>query len=204
MERNDAAEALALLRKVVDRARDDSALQNWGLIWKLHAFTNGGGFIATNLMLSKGVADQMPFAIMWSCIIALNIGLIFALRKKAGTRSFVDRAIYSIWTTFIAAVILLAVLNQLMGLAIGFLAPVVAVMASMGFCTMGAVMSRGWYFPAALFAVASLVMALPGARSYQFIILGVLWGTCQFVAGVMLDRAKRRALEAQEPAPRLV
>ena len=204
MERNDAAEALALLRKVVDRARDDSALQNWGLIWKLHAFTNGGGFIATNLMLSKGVTDQMPFAIMWSCIIALNIGLIFALRKKAGTRSFVDRAIYSIWTTFIAAVILLAVLNQLMGLAIGFLAPVVAVMASMGFCTMGAVMSRGWYFPAALFAVASLVMALPGARSYQFIILGVLWGTCQFVAGVMLDRAKRRALEAQEPAPRLV
>ncbi len=204
MERNDAAEALALLRKVVDRARDDSALQNWGLIWKLHAFTNGGGFIATNLMLWEGFTDWRPFAIMWTCIVALNIGLIFVLRKKAGTRSFVDRAIWSIWSTFIAAVILLAILNQMLGLAVGFLAPVVAVMASMGFCTMGAVIARGWYFPAALFAAASVVMALPGARDYQFIILGVLWGGCQFIAGVMLDRAKRRALAEQEPAPRLV
>ena len=204
MERNDAAETLALLRKVVDRARDDSALQNWGLIWKLHAFTNGGGFIATNVMLRKGIADQTPFAIMWTCIVALNIGLIFALRRKAGTRSFVDRAIYSTWTTFIAAVILLAFLNQLLGLAVGFLAPVVAVMASMGFCTMGAVIGRGWFLPAALFALASVVMALPDVRQYQFIILGVLWGGCQFTAGVVLDRAKRRALAEQEPAPRLV
>jgi hypothetical protein len=204
VERNDAAEALALLRRVVDRARDDSALQNWGLIWKVHAVTNGGGFIATNLMLWEGLADWRPFALMWSCIVTLNVGLILVLRKKAGTRSFVDRVIWSVWTTFIAAVILLAILNQIMGLAIGFLAPVVAVMASMGFCTMGAILSRGWYFPAALFAAASVVMALPGIRHYQFIILGVLWGGCQFSAGVILDRAKRRALAEQEPAPRLV
>ena len=204
VERNDAAEALALLRKVVDRARDDSALQNWGLIWKLHAFTNGGGFIATNLMLWEGFTDWRPFAIMWTCIVALNIGLIFVLRKKAGTRSFVDRAIWSIWSTFIAAVILLAILNEMLGLAVGFLAPVVAVMASMGFCTMGAVIARGWYFPAALFAAAGLVMALPGARHYKFIILGVLWGGCQFAAGVVLDRAKRRALAEHESTPSLV
>ena len=65
-------------------------------------------------------------------------------------------------------------------------------------------MSRGWYYPAALFALASVVMALPGVRQYQFIILGVLWGACQFIAGVILDRAKRRALAEQEPAPRIV
>ncbi len=69
---------------------------------------------------------------------------------------------------------------------------------------MGAVIARGWFFPAALFAAASVVMALSGARHYQFIILGVLWGGCQFIAGVVLDRAKRRALAEQEPAPRLV
>jgi len=199
MERNEAHEALALLRKVVDRARDDSALQNWGVIWMLHAFTNGGGFLATNVMLARGLSDWRPFAVMWTCIVALDIGVVFALRRRAGTRSFVDRAIWATWSTFIGAVILLAVLNQMLGLAVGFLAPVVALMASMGFCTMGAVISRGWYFPAALFAVASLVMAWPGMRPYQFAILGVLWGSCQFGAGLVLERAKRRAMRAQQP-----
>lgn len=204
MERNDAAEALALLRRVVDRARDDSALQNWGLIWKVHALTNGGGFVATNVMLRHDASDWRPFAVMWSCIVAFNVALILLLRRKAGTRSFVDRVIWSVWSTFILSVILLAILNQMLGLAVGFLAPVVAVLAAMGFSTMGAIIGRGWYVPAVLFATASAVMALPAARPYQFLILGVLWGGCQFLAGVILDRAKRRALAGREPAPRLV
>lgn len=204
MERNDAAQALELLRKVVDRARNDSALQNWGLIWKLHAITNCAGFVATNLMIWRGYKTTTPYATMWISIIVLNVGLIVALRKKAGTRSFVDRAICSIWTTFIGAVILVGILNHILGLEIGFLGPIVAVMAAMGFCTMGAIMSKGWFFPAALFAVASVVMSLPGPRHYQFIILGVLWGVCQFGAGVILDRAKQRALADQEAAPGLV
>jgi hypothetical protein len=199
MERNEAHEALAMLRKVVERARDDSALQNWGVIWMLHAFTNGGGFLATDVMLSRGLADWRPFAVMWTCVVALDVGIVFLLRRRAGTRSFVDRAIWATWSTFIGAVIVLAVINQMLGLAVGFLAPVVALMASMGFCTMGAVISRGWYFPAALFAAASLVMAWPSARPWQFTILGVLWGTCQFGAGAALERAKRRALRAKQP-----
>ena len=204
MERNEAAEALALLRTVVDRARDDSALQNWGIIWMLHGITNGGGFIATNLMLWEQIQNWRPYAVMWSCIVTLNIGIILLLRKKAGTRSFVDHAIWAIWTTFIGAVILLAVINQMLGLTVGFLAPVVAIMASMGFCTMAAVISRGWYFPAALFATAGMVMSLPGVRHYQFIILGVLWCGCQVASGVVLERAKRRALSERDAPPRLV
>jgi hypothetical protein len=199
MERNEAQEALALLRKVVDRARDDSALQNWGIIWMLHAFSNGGGFIATNVLLSKGIADWKPYAAMWLVIVAVDLALVYALRRRAGTRSFVDRAIWATWSTFIAAVMLLAILNQMLGLAVGFLAPVVGVMAAMGFSTMGAVISKGWYFPAAVFAVASLVMALPAVRHCQFLILGVLWGGSQFAAGVVLERAKRRAIAANQP-----
>lgn len=199
MERNEAQEALALLRKVVDRARDDSALQNWGIIWMLHGLVNGGGFLATDVMLSKGMTDWRPFAAMWTAIVALDLAIVFALRRKAGTRSFVDRAIWATWSTFIGAVILLAILNQMLGLAVGFLAPVVAVMAAMGFSTMGAVISRRWYGLAALFAVAGFVMALPPARDCRFLILGVLWGSSQFGAGVVLERAKRRALAAEQP-----
>jgi hypothetical protein len=197
VERNEAHEALAMLRRVVDRARDDSALQNWGAIWMVHAFTNGGGFVATDVMLGKGMSDWRPFAAMWTCIVAIDLAVVFALRRRAGTRSFVDRAIWATWATFIAAVILLAALNQMLGLKVGFLAPVVAVMAAMGFSTMGAVISRGWYVPALLFAAASVVMALAPGR--QFLILGVLWGICQFGAGAVLERAKRHALAKGQP-----
>jgi len=199
MERNEAHEALALLKKVVDRARDDSAIQNWGRIWMLHAVTNGGGFLATDVMLSRGISDWRPFAAMWTGIVALDLGIVFALRRRAGTRSFVDRAIWATWSTFIGAVIVLAVLNQMLGLAVGFLAPVVALMAAMGFCTMGAVISKGWYVPATLFTVASLVMAWPAVRPWQFTILGVLWAASQFSAGLVLERAKRRALADKQP-----
>jgi hypothetical protein len=47
-------------------------------------------------------------------------------------------------------------------------------------------------------------MALPALRPSPFVVLGALWGACQFVAGVILDRAKRRALAAHEPPPRIV
>jgi hypothetical protein len=89
------------------------------------------------------------------------------------------------------------VLNQMLGLKVGFLAPVVAVMMAMGFSTMGAVISRVWYLPAALFAAASVVMARAPER--QFLILGLLWGASQFAAGLALERAKRRALAEEQP-----
>ena len=44
MDRAQAVEALELLRRVVGQARDDTTLQNWGVIWMLHGFTNGLGF----------------------------------------------------------------------------------------------------------------------------------------------------------------
>jgi hypothetical protein len=134
---------------------------------------------------------------MWTVIIAFDLASIFALRRRAGTRSFVDRAIWATWSTFIGAVILVAVLNQMLGLKVGFLAPVVAVMMAMGFSTMGAVISRVWYLPAALFAAASVVMARAPER--QFLILGLLWGASQFAAGLALERAKRRALAEEQP-----
>ncbi len=201
MERNEATEALALLRRVVDRARDDSALQNWGVIWILHAFTNGIGFVVTDVLLWNGVAARAAYAGMWAGILAVNFLTIFLFRRRAGARSFVERMIFSIWTTFVAAIVLLAILNEMLGLPIGFLAPVVAVFAAVGFSMMAAVLHPLWFVPAAAFAGASVVMALfPG---WQFVLLGVLWFACQLAAGLVLERIKRRRLAAGD-TPRLV
>lgn len=54
MNRDEAFEALEYLRRVVKETRDDSALQNWGVIWMVHAFTNGAGFALTGWLLDHG------------------------------------------------------------------------------------------------------------------------------------------------------
>jgi len=204
MDREQAIKALDVLRTVVGQARDDTALQNWGVIWMLHAFTVAGGFIATNVLLWSGHEEPWPYATMWATIVVFNIATVFALKKRrAGARSFVEGQLWSIWLTFVAAVSLLAILNHLMGLRTFYLGPVIGVLAAVSFATMGALMGRRWYIATAVFAVASVAMAL--APDHQFIVLGVTWGAAQFTGGAMLHRDRARRLGGgRDDGPRLV
>lgn len=113
MNREEAAEALQLIRRVVSQARDDTALQNWGVIWMLHAFTNGGGFLATHALHAQGHRTPGPYVLLWCAIVPLNLISIFWLRRReaAGVRSFIERQVWSIWTTCMAGMALVALSN---------------------------------------------------------------------------------------------
>jgi hypothetical protein len=195
MDRVEAEKALALLRTVVRQARDDSALQRWGVIWMLHAFTNAGGFVATNLLLVHGVERRLVYAAMWTAIVLVNIASIFVLRRRrTGAATFIETMLWSIWLTFIGAVILLALVNELMGMPLFGLGPVIGILSAMGFAMMGAVMGRRWYLGTLLFAVASLAMA--AVPRWQFALLGAVWGVGQLGAGIWLEAERRRQREA--------
>src|SRR3954469_8287666 len=117
MNREEAQKALELLRGVVSQARDDTALQNWGVIWIVHAFTNGAAFSTTQLLLWRGFEVRWPFIALWSLTLVVNIGLIFLLKaRRAGAKTFIEGQIWSIWLSFILAVMATAVVNDLMGL----------------------------------------------------------------------------------------
>ena len=190
MDREEATRALEVLRKVVGQTRDDSAMQNWGKKWMVQAFVNGGAFAGTNALLDRGVFEPWPFATLWTVAIALDIGIVLALgRRRSGVRSFVETQVWSIWTTFIAAVSLVAVLNHAMGLRTFFLGPVIGALAGVAFATMGSLLGRKWYAVAVVFAVTSIVMAYVGDK--QFYVLAIVWGATQFAIGLGLERARR-------------
>lgn len=194
MDREEAAQALAVLRTVVSQARDDTALQNWGVIWIVHGVLNGGGFIGTHFLLAAGHTDPPPFIGMWGVIIAVDLLATVVLKKRrAGVRTFVETQLWSIWTTFIAAVSLLAVLNHLMGLATFFLGPVIGVLGAIGFASMGSLMGRRWYAGTIAFAITAILMA--SFHEVQFLILGAAWMVAQVVGGILLDRERRRQLQ---------
>lgn len=187
---------------MVEQAKDDTALQNWGVLWMLHGATNAVGFFATDFLLGRGRLDPLPYVILWSSVIGFNLLSVFLLKeRRAGARSFVETQLWSIWTTFIAAVALLALLNHLMGLRTFFLGPVIGVLAAVSFASMGSIMGTRWYVGAGVFTLAALAMATWPGR--QFAILGAVFGTMQFLGGAALHRDKRRRLQAGA-GPRLV
>lgn len=204
MNREEAAEALQLIRRVVTQARDDSALQNWGLVWILHAFTNGGGFLGTHWLFLQGYRQPGPYALLWGAIIPLNLISIFWLQRRetAGVRSFIERQVWSIWSTCMAGLVLVGLVNWMVGLELLFTPAVGCVLIAMAFSMMGALMGRGWYAAAAVYALAALGLArMP---QWGFAGLGALWFVTQLLGGALLLRARRRRMAAGSPQARLV
>jgi hypothetical protein len=205
VDREEATRALELLRRVVDQAKDDSALQNWGAIWMVHAFTNAAGFLATDEMLRRGQFSPWPYVALWTVVNAANLSTIVFFKAKvpAGTRSFVERQVWLIWTTYVGAVTVVAVSNLILGLDRLFAGPAMAVLAAFAFSMMGA-MGRRWFVAAGVFAVAALAASL--VPRWQFTIFGVLFAAFQFAGGALLHGERRRRLSASGAAgpPRLV
>ncbi|XXF78779.1 hypothetical protein P2318_03190 [Myxococcaceae bacterium GXIMD 01537] len=204
MNREEATQALELIRRVVTQARDDTALQNWGVIWMLHAFTNGGGFVGTDWLWSQGLRTPGPYILLWAPLIALNLGSIFFLQRgqTAGVRSFIERQIWSIWSTFMAAMVLVALLNYQLGLDRLFMPAVACALFAVAFSMMGALMGRAWYAVATAFSLAALLM--PYVHEHAFTLLGALWFLVQFSGGLVLQLARRKRQALRGAGARLV
>ena len=193
MDRGQAVEALELLRRVVGQARDDTTLQNWGVIWMLHGLTNGLGFVGTNILMWRGYETPWPYVMLWGVILPVNMASIFLLKSHpAGAWTFFESMIWLVWTTFIGAALLATAANYLLGFRLAQLGPVVAVLSAYAFAMMGGMMGKRWFLGAGVFAVAAVLMgAFP---NFGFIILGIAWGIVQFVAGATLHAQRKRRL----------
>jgi hypothetical protein len=203
MNRDEAFEALEYLRRVVKETRDDSALQNWGVIWMVHAFTNGAGFALTGWLLDHGRTRPLPYIVLWTLILATNLTTIALLRRRrSGARSFVETQLWAIWTAFVGAVAVSAFLNYLLGLDRLFLGPVIAVLAAVAFASMGSLMGNHWYTVAVLFLTTALLMCV--LPRFQFYILGAVWLATKFTVGFLLDRSRRQREAAAASRPRVV
>jgi hypothetical protein len=204
MNREEANQALQLIRRVVAQARDDSALQNWGVIWMLHAFVNAAGFAATHWLWARGHRAPGPYALLWAGVLTFNITSIFVLKRgqTAGARSFIERQIWAIWTTFIAGMVLVALINWLLGLDRLFMPAMGCVLFATAFSMMGALMGRVWFLVAGGFALAALGMTR--VPDHAFLVLAALWFAVQFGGGLALHRARLRRLASGAVGARLV
>lgn len=199
MDREEAEDALAMLRKLASKTRDDTALQNWGLIWMCSAVTNGTGFYSTHVLMTRGYFEPRPYVLLWSAVFLLNgLFIVFLKGKTEGAPSFIDRQTLAIWNTFVLGMALTALVNYLLGIQVMLFMPAVAsILTAMTFSIMGSIMGKGWYMPALLWALMAIVLALRPKE--QFAIFAVIWALTQGTGGALLHRAKLRLRRAASP-----
>lgn len=167
-----------------------SVLENWGLLWMWHSLVLAIVCVATNLLQWTDHPGRMSYFLLWTVGLGAWAGVFWALRRRMGPVTFVERQIAHLWAASMIATATLFPLEALLGLEPLKLSPVVPLFAATTFLVKGAILSGTFYFQAmALFATSLVIAWLP---DYGHLIMGAVTGACFFVPGLRFHRARRR------------
>lgn len=195
----------ARIRRVLDRRHFDTQRQGWTLLlWLLGVTILGGCLLCNWLELNIEAAEDRLLPLLVTKVAQVGLMLFFAvqlrpshpqentpdppssgsgkrLRKPASALTAAERQIWSLVPGYYGAYLTLLVINAVLPEPIP-LAPVLAVLSGMGFCTLGATI-WGWFYvwAGAFFALAVLIAL---ATLYGMALLGLGWFLCLAAGGV--------------------
>ena len=166
-------------------------LENWGLLWMWHSVVVLTLSVITDVLAWQGVESRWPYMLLWTGGLALWAPIFWALRHRAGPVTAVERQVAHIWGGTMIASMLLFSVEDLLGLPVLKLSPVLALVAGQMFFAKAGMLSGVFYLQsAALFATALLMCALP---QVQHIIFGLVSAGCFFLPGLKYYRQRTEA-----------
>lgn len=168
-----------------------SVLENWGLLWMWHSLVLLTVSLLTQWMHWRGVQSRWGYAGLW--IIGLGAWAIvfWALRRRMGPVTFVERQIAHVWGASLIGIAVLTPLEWLLRLNPLALSPILPLIGSMVFFVKAGILSGQFYIQAFVMLAASIAMAL--APDWAHVIFGVIAAGCFFVPGLKYYRQRRRA-----------
>ena len=194
MNREEAEEALGIIRKVVQNTREDLVARNWGLIWMVHAFTNLAAFLAIALFVEGAGLPILWYLVPLVVVAVVDLGTVTLLaRRETGVRSYIEWQLHGIWTTFIAFSGLAAVLLYVSGVPPTLFCPLLALTSGIGFAMMGVIFYRRYFVFAALFA--AIVILAPLMPQVQWVVFGLVWWAAMFIPGFIMHRERQARLQ---------
>ena len=166
-------------------------LENWGLLWMWHSVVILALSVTTDLLAWQGVTTRWPYLVLWGGGLALWAPIFWALRHRTGPVTAVERQIAHIWGGSVLGSVMLFWVEDLIGLAVLTLSPVLALLAGIVFFAKAGILSGAFYIQAAvLFATALVMCVLP---AWQHVIFGLVSAACFFVPGLKYYRQRGRA-----------
>lgn len=197
MDRNEAEEALALIRQVVSRVHDETILHNRGIVMVVMGFLDLAVFAVTQLLAGNRVHALLPYAAVWGVYVLIGLAVNLSVRPRAGgTMTYVERHVWGNGLTFYTAGFALAALDCWFlppAQALRIIPAHTAVVGAIAFAFMTLLDRRFFLYTGVFFAVAGLLAFWP---DYGFALLGLTWCVCLVVPGSQYMRARKKMLAA--------
>jgi hypothetical protein len=199
MEQQEAEQALAIVRKVIQSTREDLIAHNWGLIWMFHAFTNLAAFASVGIFVERRGMPIVWYLVPLAIVAVVDLGSQqLLISGNTGVRSFVQWQVQGIWTTFIVFSVVVALALYLAHASPRLYCPILATTSGIGFAMMGVVFYRRFLAFAALFML--VIVLAPLFPELQWILLGLAWWVALFVSGLGMHLERRHRMQDETAA----
>ena len=170
-------------------------LENWGVLWMWHSLVLLVISLLTNWLHVRGATSPWPYVALWTAGLGTWASIFWALRRRAGPVTFIERQIAHVWASSLAAIALTFVVEMLLGLPVLTLSPLLAISSGMVFLVKAGMLSGKFYVQAlALFATA-VVMAWLQRHEIRWgiTLFGVVAAASFFLPGWKYHRQRVRA-----------
>jgi eukaryotic-like serine/threonine-protein kinase len=171
-----------------------AVLENWGLLWMWHSLALVVACFATNTLDLLGDDNRWHYFLLWTAGLGAWAAVFWALRRRMGPVTFVERQIAHLWAGSMICIALLFPLEAWLNLAPLTLSPVLGLVTGMVFLAKAGILSGEFYFWAAALFVTAIPMAL--YPRYAHFIFGVVSACCFFFPGLKYYRQRLRAIVA--------
>ncbi len=176
--------------RILGETHHAPVLENWGLLWIWHSLVVVVLCVLTNVLQWNQVTDRWPFLLIWTVGLGTWAAIFWALRRRGGPVTFVERQIAHLWAASMVACTMLYLVEWLLDLRVLTLSPVLALDSGMIFLGKAGILSGRFYLQAAALFLTAVVMAL--VPSVGITIFGVVSGLCFFVPGLKYYRRRVR------------
>ena len=163
-------------------------LENWGLLWMWHSLVLVIACLLTEglLYLQGNKPDRWAYILLWIVGLGAWAAVFWALRRRMGPVTFVERQIAHVWGASMIGIGALFPIEWWLDLPPLTLTPMIAIITGMVFLIKAGILSGVFYVQAfCLFASSILMLAFPKAAH---IIFGIVAGGCFFFPGLKYYR----------------
>ncbi|HEV3165866.1 MAG TPA: serine/threonine-protein kinase [Isosphaeraceae bacterium] len=179
---------LAIASRLLRETHHAAVLEEWGLLWMWHSLVILVLCLITNGLQWFGVSSPVPYFLIWTVGLGTWAAIFWALRRRGGPVTFVERQIAHVWAGCIIGSAFLYVIEMLLGLPVLALAPVLALFGGMGFVVKGGILTGRFYLQAAAFFLTACLMAL--FPSIGISLFGLVSAVCFFLPGWKYHRQR--------------
>ncbi len=171
-----------------------AVLENWGLLWMWHSLALLIACVATNRLDLSGDKNRWHYFLLWTAGLGSWAAVFWALRRRMGPVTFVERQIAHLWAGSMICIALLFPLEAWLNLEPLTLSPVLGLVTGMVFLAKAGILSGEFYLWAAMLFLTAIPMAL--YPRYAHYIFGVVSACCFFFPGLKYYRQRLRTILA--------